>query len=50
MVTAGSRFRLGRPASTVRGWLGAFAGNAGAVRAVFTVLLAELDPLAGPSS
>lgn len=40
--------RLGRPASTVRGWLRAFAGNAEAVRVVLTGLLAELDPLAGP--
>lgn len=40
--------RLGRPASTVRGWLRAFAGNAETVRIVATGLLAELDPLAGP--
>ena len=39
--------RLGRPASTVRGWLRAFAGNAARVRAVCAGLLAELDPLAG---
>jgi hypothetical protein len=39
--------RLGRPASTVRGWLRAFAGRAAAVRAVLAVLLVELDPLAG---
>jgi hypothetical protein len=39
---------LGRAASTVRGWLRAFAGNAEAVRAVFTALLVELDPLCGP--
>jgi hypothetical protein len=39
---------LGRPASTVRGWLRAFAGNAERVRAVFTALLVELDPLTGP--
>ena len=31
--------RLGRPASTVRGWLRAFAGNAEAVRALCTGLL-----------
>jgi len=40
--------RLGRSASTVRGWLRAFAGNAEAVRVVFTGLLVELDPLSGP--
>jgi hypothetical protein len=39
--------RLGRPASTVRGWLRAFAGSAERVRVVCTALLAELDPLAG---
>lgn len=37
--------RLERPASTVRGWLRAFARNAEAVRSVFTALLVELDPL-----
>jgi len=40
--------RLGRPASTVRGWLRAFAGNAEAVRALCTGLLVELDCLAAP--
>jgi hypothetical protein len=40
--------RLGRAASTVRGWLRAFARNAEVVRAVFTALLVELDPLTGP--
>lgn len=40
--------RLGRPVCTVRGWLRAFAGNAEAVRARFTTLLVELDPLTGP--
>lgn len=40
--------RLGRPASTVRGWLRAFAGNAERVRGVCTALLGELDPLTGP--
>ncbi|MGH3094563.1 MAG: hypothetical protein ACRDMV_01015 [Streptosporangiales bacterium] len=40
--------RLGRPASTVRGWLRAFAARAEQIRAVFTVLLGELDPLAEP--
>jgi hypothetical protein len=39
---------LGRSASTVRGWLRAFAGNAEAVRVVSTALLVELDPLSGP--
>lgn len=39
--------RLGRPASTVRGWLRAFAGRAAAVWAVLAVLLVELDPLVG---
>lgn len=39
---------LERPASTVRGWLRAFAGNAEAVRTRFTVLLVRLDLLAGP--
>jgi hypothetical protein len=37
---------LGRPASTVRGWLRAFARNAERVRSVFTALLVQLDPLA----
>jgi hypothetical protein len=38
--------RLGRPASTVRGWLRAFARRAEQVRAVFTALAASLvtDP------
>lgn len=40
--------RLGRPASTVRGWLRAFARNAARLRAVCAALLVELDPLAGP--
>jgi hypothetical protein len=39
--------RLGRPASTVRGWLRAFARNAEAVRSVCTTLLVRLDPLTG---
>lgn len=39
---------LGRPVSTVRGWLRAFAGNVERIRALFTALLAELDPLSGP--
>lgn len=37
--------RLGRPVSTVRGWLRAFAGNAEVLRSMFTSLLVELDPL-----
>lgn len=40
--------RLARPASTVRGWLRAFACNAEAVRSLFTALLVQLDPLSGP--
>jgi len=40
--------RLGRPASTVRGWLRAFSRNAEAARSIFTALLVALDPLAGP--
>jgi hypothetical protein len=35
---------LGRPASTVRGWLRRFAGRAEPVRAFFTVLLARAAP------
>lgn len=35
---------LGRPASTVRGWLRRFAVRAGLLRAAFTTLLCELDP------
>jgi hypothetical protein len=35
---------LGRPASTVRGWLRRFAGRAERVRAFFTVLLARTAP------
>lgn len=37
---------LGRPASTVRGWLRRFAAKAEPVRAEFTRLLVALDPLA----
>lgn len=40
--------RVGRPVSTVRGWLRAFARNAETVRAVFMALLVALDPLTGP--
>ena len=40
--------RLGRPPSTVRGWLRGFACNAETARSVFTALLVQLDPLAGP--
>ncbi len=36
--------RLGRPASTVRGWLRRFAGRAEPVRVFFTVLLARTGP------
>jgi hypothetical protein len=36
--------RLGRPVSTVRGWVRRFAGRAGAVRRVFTVLLVDIGP------
>lgn len=39
--------RLGRPVSTVRGWLRAFARNAEMMRSVFTALLVQLDPLTG---
>jgi hypothetical protein len=40
--------RLGRPASTVRGWLRVFAGRAADLRTLFTALVVELDPLTGP--
>jgi hypothetical protein len=40
--------RLGRPVSTVRGWLRAFTQNAEMVRSMFTILLVELDPLTAP--
>lgn len=40
--------RLGRPVSTVRGWLRAFGRNAETVRAAVTSVLAQLDPLHGP--
>lgn len=40
--------QLGRPASTVRGWLRAFTGNAEAVRSMFTRLLVDLDPQTAP--
>lgn len=40
--------RLGRSATTVRGWLRAFARNAAGIRVVCTALLTELDPLTGP--
>jgi hypothetical protein len=35
---------LGRPASTVRGWLRRFCSRAGPLRSAFTALLCELDP------
>jgi hypothetical protein len=40
--------RLGRPDSTVRGWLRAFGRNAEVVRSALTGLLVALDPLTGP--
>ena len=39
---------LGRPVSTVRGWLRRFAARAEQLRAEFTRLLVALDPLAAP--
>ena len=39
---------LGRPASTVRGWLRRFTASAEAVRVLFTGLLHALDPGAEP--
>ena len=39
---------LGRPASTVRGWLRRFGVRAEQVRVLFTLLLYRLDPQAGP--
>lgn len=39
---------IGVPLSTVRGWLRRFAVVAGAVRARFTAMAHELDPLLGP--
>lgn len=39
---------LGRPVSTVRGWLRRFTARAEEWRASFTALLHALDPLAGP--
>lgn len=44
--------RLGRPASTVRGWLRRFRARAGPLRAAFTALLCALDAealLPGPA-
>jgi hypothetical protein len=41
--------RLDRPVSTVRGWLRAFARNAETVRSVLPSVLAQLDPLHGPT-
>jgi hypothetical protein len=44
--------RLGRPASTVRGWLRAFASRTEQVRSVFTALAASLvtdPPLPAPA-
>jgi Homeodomain-like domain len=39
---------VGRPASTVRGWLRRFAGRAGSVRAGFTALAVDVDPGTAP--
>lgn len=39
---------LGRPASTVRGWLRRFRVRAEEVRVLFTALLPALDPESGP--
>lgn len=39
---------LGRPVSTVRGWLRRFRVRAEEVRVLFTALLAVLDPESGP--
>ena len=39
---------LGRPPSTVRGWLRRFGARAEQVRVLFTRLLHSLDPQAGP--
>jgi hypothetical protein len=39
---------LDRPASTVRGWLRAFAAHAERIRVAFTALLHELDPMCEP--
>ena len=39
---------LGRPESTVRGWLRAFAANAATTRLVLAGLLVELEPLHPP--
>lgn len=39
---------VGVPFSTVRGWLRRFSVVAGVVRAAFTVLAHDLDPLLGP--
>jgi hypothetical protein len=47
MAKAAARV-VGVPAATVRGWLRRFAVVAGAVRARFTVLAHDLDPLLGP--
>jgi hypothetical protein len=39
---------VGRPASTVRGWLRRFAGRADSVRAAFTALAVDVDPGTAP--
>jgi hypothetical protein len=40
--------QLGRPGSTVRGWLRAFGRNTELVRSLFMQLLVQLDPVSGP--
>ena len=40
--------RVGRPASTVRGWLSRASGNAEQLRVVFTLLRHRVDDDAGP--
>ena len=46
----GHRFAAGAqvPVSTVRGWLRRFAAGADAIRAWFTVLAHDLDPMLAP--
>lgn len=41
--------RLGRAASTVRGWLRRFTARAQEIGGVFTALLGELDSMVGPT-
>jgi hypothetical protein len=42
--------RVGRPVSTVRGWLSRMSGNAERVRVAFTLLRHRVDDDAGPLS